>query len=303
MLHVAHRSHERKISQANYTAGRKDFMNKIISKEIILEKPDKKVIRGLVFGPENEGRYPAVIFSHGFGATYRDLMHYGDDFAQAGIVCIFFDFCGGSPDSKSDGTMLEMSLETEVSDLKCVMDAAKASNHVDPKSLYLMGESMGGMVSAIAGSRYIDEVKGLILWYPAFNIPDDAKRRMKKGIKDVFGMHISDDFDSTAENIDPVSIQESFNKPVLIIHGDKDGIVPIEYSKQAVDAYEHAMLHCIPGAGHGFSGDEKIVAKTASISFIKIYEQIYADMEGRWLKKDHPTDEEVRGAVDFYRDL
>ena len=258
-----------------------DSMNKIISKDIILEKPDKKIIRGLVFRPEGEGRHPTVIFSHGIGATYRDLMHYGDDFAQAGIVCIFFDFYGGSPDSKSGGNMLEMSLETEVSDLRCVMDAAKASSYVDPKSLYLMGESMGGMVSAIAGSRYMDEVKGLILWYPAFNIPDDTKRRMKKGIKDVFGMRISDDFDSVAVNIDPVIIQENFNKPVLIIHGDKDKIVPIEYSKQAVDAYEHAMLHSIPGAGHGFSGDERIVAKTASISFIKIYEQIYADMESR----------------------
>lgn len=257
-----------------------DSANKIIPKEITLEKQDKKIIRGLVFGPEEEGRYPAVIFSHGFGATYRDLMHYGNDFAQAGIVCVFFDFCGGSPDSKSDGTMLEMSLETEVSDLKYVMDAAKKSDYINPDSLYLMGESMGGMVSAIAGSRYMDEVKGLILWYPAFNIPDDAVRRMKKGIKDVFGMRISDDFDSTAVNIDPVSIQESFNKPVLIIHGDKDDIVPIEYSKQAVDAYEHAILHGIPGAGHGFKGDERIVARTASISFIKIYEQIYAEMEG-----------------------
>ena len=103
---------------------------------------------------------------------------------------------------------------------------------------------------------------------------------MKKNIKDVFGLHISDEFDRAAANIDPVSIQESFDKPVLIIHGDKDDIVPIEYSKQAVDAYDHAILHGIPGAGHGFCGDERIVARTASISFIKIYEQIYADQEG-----------------------
>ena len=54
-----------------------DSIDKIISKEIILEKQDKKIIRGIVFGPEGEGRYPAVIFSHGFGATYSDLLHIG----------------------------------------------------------------------------------------------------------------------------------------------------------------------------------------------------------------------------------
>lgn len=242
--------------------------------EIVIKKKDNKRIYGLVFRPESDGRFPTVIFSHGFGATYRDIEHYGDDFSGEGIVCVFFDFCGGSPDSKSDGSMLEMSLDTEVDDLRCVMDTVKDLPYVDHESLYLMGESMGGMVSAIAGSRFYDEVKGLILWYPAFNIPDDAKRRMKKGIKDVMGMRISDDFDNAASSLDPVVIQEGFDKPVLIIHGDADAIVPIEYSIQAVDAYTHAILHPIHGARHGFSGDERLIAKTASISFVKEYEEI-----------------------------
>ncbi len=242
--------------------------------EFIVKKKDNKSIRGLIFCPEGEGRFPTVIFSHGFGATYRDLEHYGDDFTKEGIVCVFFDFCGGSPDSKSDGTMLEMSLETEVDDLRCVMDTVKELPYVKTGSLYLMGESMGGMVSAIAGSRFYDEVKGLILWYPAFNIPDDAKQRMQKGVKVVMGMRISDDFDSAAVSIDVVNIQEAYDKPVLIIHGDKDGIVPIDYSRQAVDAYTHAILHPIHGAGHGFCGDERVVAKTASILFVKNSEEI-----------------------------
>ncbi|MCR5356601.1 MAG: alpha/beta hydrolase [Lachnospiraceae bacterium] len=245
-----------------------------MKKEFAVKKKDNKNISGIIYRPEGDGVFPAVIFSHGFGATYRDIEHYGDDFIQAGIVCVFFDFCGGSPDSKSDGTMLEMTLDTEVDDLRCVMDAVKDLPYVDNGSLYLMGESMGGTVSAIAGCRFYDEVKGLILWYPAFNIPDDAERRMKKGIRDIMGMRISGDFDSSAAGLDVVSIQEGFDKPVLIIHGDADDIVPIEYSKQAVDAYEYALMHDIPGAGHGFKGDERIIAKTASISFVKIFEEM-----------------------------
>ena len=250
--------------------------------EFVIKNSKNKSIHGIIYRPEDDGAFSAVIFSHGFGATYRDLEHYGDDFAQAGIVCVFFDFCGGSPDSKSDGTMLEMSLDTEVDDLRCVMNAVKDLPYVRNGSLYLMGESMGGTVSAMAGSRYYEDVKGLILWYPAFNIPDDARRRMKIGIKDIMGMRISDDFDSAALGLDVVNIQESFDKPVLIIHGDADEIVPIEYSKQAVDAYTHAIMHPIRGAGHGFKGDERIVAKTASISFVKIYEEICSQIEGTY---------------------
>ena len=255
--------------------------------EIVIKKKDNKCIRGLIFRPESDGKFPTVIFSHGFGATYRDIEHYGDDFAAEGIICIFFDFCGGSPDSKSDGSMLEMSLDTEVDDLRCVMDTVKKLPFVNDGSLYLMGESMGGMVSAIAGSRFYDEVKGLILWYPAFNIPDDAKRRMKKGIKDVMGMRISDDFDKAAASLDPVAVQEGFDKPVLIIHGDADDIVPIEYSKQAVDAYDHAILHPIHGAKHGFCKDERLIARTASIMFVKEYEDICIAAEGNIAKKEY----------------
>ena len=138
---------------------------------------------------------------------------------------------------------------------------------------------MGGLISAIAGSRYISEVKGLILWYPAFNIPDDATRRLKDGEKEVFGLPLSDDCDREASSLEIIHIQESVNKPVLIIHGDKDNIVTIEYSRGAVDAYDHGLLHGIAGAGHGFEGDERIIARTASISFIKIFEEICRDFE------------------------
>ena len=44
----------------------------------------------------------------------------------------------------------------------------------------------------------------------------------------------------------------AYDRDVLILHGDTDYIVPIEYSERALDFYPSAELEVISGSGHGF---------------------------------------------------
>lgn len=241
----------------------------IVSLPFKLRKQDGTLISGRVFRPDDDNStFPAVIFSHGFGSCYRELMHHGSGFAHNGIICIFFDFCGGGPDSESDKDMLDMTLETEVDDLIHVINHAILMPYVDTKKLYLVGESMGGMVSAMVARRLRSMIKGLILWYPAFVVVDDAKERIKQGITEVMGISISKQFDSIAASLDLNDIQSGYLKPVLIIHGDKDEIVPIRYSEMAKNTYPDASLITIRDAGHGFEGDDSDMARNESIAFI-----------------------------------
>lgn len=250
----------------------KDKAYAVIREELEVRKESGHVIRGVIFRPDAEGRFPTTIFSHGFGGNYRGLIHHGDDFAKSGIVCVFFDFCGGGLESSSDGTMGEMTVMTEANDLVAVMESINCLPYVEPDSLYLMGESQGGLVSAIVGRAYRENVKGLILWYPAFVIPDDAKKRLESGDNFKFGMELSTDFDKVAQDIDVKELQQSFEKPVLILHGNKDEVVPIEYSRTAAANYSYSTLKEIKGAGHGFDAKDGLFARTASIDFIRIYE-------------------------------
>ncbi|SFC48567.1 alpha/beta hydrolase family protein [Butyrivibrio sp. YAB3001] len=247
--------------------------------EAVTEKLDVlhesgRMIRGLIYRPKAEGQFPVVIFSHGFGSNYHALMHHGPAYAQHGIVCAFFDFCGGGAESTSDGSMKDMTVMTEASDLVKVMEKVATLSYVDTSSIYLQGESQGGFVSAIVGRAYQEDVKGLILWYPAFVIPDDARSRIKNGQSEAMGFELSKDYDAVAQDIDVEDLQTGFNKPVLILHGDKDPIVPIEYSRTAAANYGHATLKEIEGAEHGFNEEEGEFAREASIAFIKIYEGI-----------------------------
>ena len=71
---------------------------------------------------QNAGeQMPAVIFSHGFGGNYQVGTQYAEALAEKGYVVYCFDFCGGSPESRSDGSTLEMSIFTEQADLEAVI--------------------------------------------------------------------------------------------------------------------------------------------------------------------------------------
>lgn len=243
----------------------------MIEEIVTFKNPKGLKIAGKVYAPDKAGKYPVVIFSHGFNCSYRGLEHHGNGFADAGIVCVFFDFCGGAVDNLSEGKMTDMTVLTEAEDLKCVIEAVSKLDYVDENRLFLQGESMGGFVSAYVAAQIPEKVKALVLWYPAFVIPDDSKKRFEAGDNTCFGNPISPDFNKDSMNIDIISFAAGYTGPVKIIHGDKDGIAPIDYSYRAVEKYNNASLLVIENSDHGFMGADSDRAREASVSFIKEY--------------------------------
>lgn len=135
----------------------------------------ENVIYGVAYIPQNAGeKMPAVIFSHGFGGTHQVGDGYARALAQKGYMVYCFDFCGGGLGSSSGGSPLEMSVFTEKADLEAVMEMVSSLDYVDSENLFLMGTSQGGAVSAITGADHRDEVRGMILLYPAFVLADRA---------------------------------------------------------------------------------------------------------------------------------
>ena len=239
-------------------------------REMTFDRKGKKVIRGRMYLPgKTERKPPVVIFCHGFGGNYRELMHHGEGFAEAGICCLFFDFCGGGPESLSDGSMEEMTVASECEDLKTVIACVKELDCVDPERIFLQGESMGGLVAALVAAQRPEDVRGQVLWYPAFVVPDGARARLKAGVREVFGLRLGEAFDREAKEIDVYGSIPAYGGPVLMIHGDQDEIVPLGYSERALSVYRDARLIVIPGAGHGYDGADSAAAREHSIAFIR----------------------------------
>lgn len=222
---------------------------------------DGKNIYGVMYRPVNAGdKVPAVIYSHGFGGTNENGRIYGEALAAKGYAVYCFDFCGGGNNSKSDLIPKEMSIFTEETDLDAVIDTVKAQSYVDTDNLFLLGASQGGMVSALVAADRVDEIKGLMLCFPAFCIPDNANEWFDS-IDDVpetynlMGMDIGPVYFEDLFDFDPYSVIGNYDKDVLILHGDADEVVPVEYSERAAETYPSAELYVLEGAVHGFRGE------------------------------------------------
>lgn len=236
---------------------------------------DENRIYGLFYVPQGAGeKMPTVIFSHGFGGNYQVGAQYAQALAERGYVVYCFDFCGGSPGSRSDGSTLEMSIFTEQADLEAVIRTMKEQPFVDQENIFLMGTSQGGAVSAITAAANKEEIQGMILLYPAFVLVDHVKEQFEKveDIPDTYDLMWMTVGRAYAENLLDYDIYEAisdYDKDVLLIHGDADSIVPLSYSERAIEVYNSARLEVLPGAGHGFHGSDAAQAITWMLEYLE----------------------------------
>ncbi|WP_139365068.1 alpha/beta hydrolase family protein [Litchfieldia alkalitelluris] len=231
-------------------------------KEIVKIKHLGREIYTVSYMPNSKEKCPVVIFSHGFNGTNVDFAMNSDYLAKNGVGAICFDFCGGSVHSKSDLETNEMSIFTEKEDLCAVVETIKNWEYVDPDNIFLFGGSQGGLVSALVADEYAEEIKGLLLLYPALCIADDWNKRFPTlaSIPDsleVWGVLLGKIYFEYIHNFNVFDHIGKFNKNVLIFHGDQDEIVTLEYGKKAEMVYPHARIEVFPGEGHGFSEESK----------------------------------------------
>lgn len=222
-------------------------------------------IRGQEYLPEGRD-LTAIIFSHGFGGNGREFASYCEKLASWGYAAYHFDFCGGGVESQSDGSSMEMTVETECRDLETVLAYVRGLPYIDEEKIVLIGGSQGGLVSALTAVSHGKDIAALVLLYPALCIPDDARRGALAGSSydihevpeeiDCAYLKISRAYHEAVVNMRPYELIGNYQGRVLILHGTDDEMVHPHYSVRAKECYENAHLELIKGAGHGFTAQE-----------------------------------------------
>ena len=224
--------------------------------ELIIKNGDKDVY-GKIYKPKGEGKYPAIILSHGYNGCNTDFVNECKYYAENRVIAYAYDFCGGSTESKSSGSSVDMTIFTEKEDLVAVFNYIRKLDDVDTDNIFLFGGSQGGLVTTLAAEECRDLVKGMILYYPALNIPDDWRKKYTSDVVvpdefEFWGLQLGGGFVKAISDFYTFDNIGKFDKKVFIIHGDKDDIVPLAYSEKAIEHYPDANLYVMNGEGHGF---------------------------------------------------
>ena len=122
------------------------------------------------------------------------------------------------------------------------------------------GYSLGGLTSAITSPENMDYIKAEILFYPAFVIQDAAAELYAMGDDmpetfEITGVTLGRDLVEATVNYDLYAQAEKFTKDVLLIHGDADPVVPIQYSEHLRDELASVEYHVIKDGVHSFQGE------------------------------------------------
>ena len=236
-------------------------------------------LRGTEFRPAEGDRFPIAVVSHEFMANRLFTMRYARLLASLGYAAFCYDFSGGCIVGASQGRTTDMTVFTEMEDLKAVIAYARAQPYADPDRLLLMGCSQGGLVTALTAAEPETQAEAIILFYPALSIPDDARtgsmmsaRFDPENIPETLRcgpMKLGRDYAASVLDLDPFSVISAYHGDVLIVHGNADTLVDISYSRCAYDAYRAAAetalqageitvipqiaFHEVDGAGHIFT--------------------------------------------------
>lgn len=257
-------------------------------------KRDGLTILGMQYFPDDfdeSRKYAVVIVSHGFTGNHTDMAEYCKAFAGEGYVAVSFSFCGGGVSAEragiqSEGRTADMTITTEVEDLLAVKNFVTGQSFVDKENLILAGGSQGGFVSGLAAARCGNEIKKLIMIYPALCIPDHARRGCLGGssydpdnVPEIIDCGVTILGKKMHEDVaarDPYLELSAYQGPVLILQGLADEIVDYSYAVRAKENYKEGQcrLQLIRDAGHGFDAGQFESAIASIRQFLKEREEI-----------------------------
>ena len=258
------------------------FKSKGIERQKFFCYRDGLKINGTLFLPKthkNE-RLLIAIVCHEFMANQLFSFPYAKALAEIGFAAFCFDFCGGGLVSTSRGSRRDMSVLTEISDLKAVLRFAQSLYNTDESELLLVGCSQGGLVAALTAAQTPETVNGLVLLYPALCIPDAARAGEMLWLKfdpshipekmHAGPMPLGRRYAADVMNMDAFRQIAGYSGKVLLLHGDRDTIVDISYAEKAESVYRAAgadvRFVVIPGGKHIFRKPSQIRQATQEIT-------------------------------------
>jgi len=227
-------------------------------------------LAGMLFIPDGEGPFPAVVIIHGSRESYRDRNWYltlSSYMQKNGVAVLLPDKRGCE---KSEGDWRTSSFEDLATDTLAAVDFMKSQDIVEVSRIGIIGMSQGGIILPIAASQSAD--LGFVINMTGSSVTmheqllyefnyEMRETGFLPGISNllsyantfIYEEITGKEWYDVVGNFDPLPYWRKVTIPALVLHGSEDHNVPSAESKARFEALGKDNIQFImyEGSGHG----------------------------------------------------
>ncbi len=208
----------------------------------------------LISAPSYDSPRPVVIISGGADSVCEELYFaLGRSLAERGYLVVTFDG-PGQGEALRRGIVARADWEAPIG---AVVDLLEGVTAADAARIGFVGQSLGGLYG-VRVAAYEPRVASVVAWGAQWNIQEQFKAKLAVGGPAIDhlarwfpAMLGADDLDGAVEKLAPFRADQDaaqVRRPLLVLHGEADTIVPAELARRLYDAIprEDKELKIIP---------------------------------------------------------
>ncbi|HXY61712.1 MAG TPA: alpha/beta hydrolase [Nitrospirota bacterium] len=199
--------------------------------DVYFETPDKLTLHGWFFRAENKDARATILVLHGNAENLSTHVNSVLWLIREGFNLFIFDYRGYG---KSQGSP---SIEGVCLDAEAALKTLLSLPYVDKEQIIVLGQSIGGAIAVytVANTPYKDRIAALIIDSAFSSYRGIAREKLAQffitwPLQYPLSYLVGDSY-SPIRWIGKVS-----SVPVLIIHGDKDSVVPMHHGRMLYEA-------------------------------------------------------------------
>jgi len=237
------------------------FKDKAESKIFYLSSEGLK-LRVFYCRPKKKGYYPLVIVNHGGGGMGIIYEIFCMNLAVSGIASAVMTYRGFYP---SEG--LQEYGKGEIKDIENLIKFLTTELSIDHTSIGFLGLSRGGHHALLAATKV--KVKAIAIWSSPTE-PSKLYPIHRIMFNDIIGgspEEMLNEYDIRS----PVKMASQIKAPILVIHGERDSVVPISQAYLLINTLKHynkeISFHVMKDEEHNFSIKSLLKAWDITINF------------------------------------
>lgn len=194
-------------------------------------------------GVDDEDTPPTILHVHGNAGNVQHHTFFTEHLPPAGFNVFIFDFRGYG---QSEGRATRR--DPLIADTHAALDALLARDDIDPQRIGMYAQSLGAAIGInVMADR--PEIHAAVLESPFASWRDIAAAAVGGDPPGPIARALAAAL--IRDHARPEDAMKRIDRPVLILHGDADTIIPISHGRRlAAAAGEHAELVILPDGDH-----------------------------------------------------